>query len=608
MQRFSLSGLRSRAILLVLLAILPLFGLTLYSYVESRAKAIREAQRDEVVAARNLANTMEILIRNTQQLLISLSQLPQVQQRDRDGCNPRFARVLEHTPYYAVLVGADPDGQVFASAPKAQVSINVADRLWFKKAKEMRGFFVGEPLLGRISGKYSLNMSYPIFDNLGSFQGALVASIDLGWLGGLLAKSDLPPSTALVLTDATRMVLFRYPEPLKYVGKRLPEPLIQVMATKAEGTAHGVGLPEDERLFAFARLSPPWQGYYVAIGLPLDYVLRPVNLNLRQNLMYLGLVGLFALVAAWYGSGFIILRPIRRLRAVTERLAAGHLQERIGPNYSVGELGLLAQAFDQMAAALEDRDSQLQETARELRQRVAELHRRTSELEAANQELEGFSYSVSHDLKSPLRGLAGFSRILLDDYGDRLDQEGKRYLDILQREARRMGQLIDDILALSRLGRLEMHFSSFEMTELCQEVFKELRPLEPDRELRLELGPLPAAYGDRELLRQVMVNLLGNAIKFTRHCEISVIEVSGRIEDNETIYCVRDNGVGFDMTYVQKLFGVFQRLHTEDQFEGTGVGLAIVQRAVQRHGGRVWAEGKEDEGAVVCFTLPVKSD
>jgi signal transduction histidine kinase len=608
MQRLSLSGLRSRAILLVLLAILPLFGLTLYSYMENRTRAIREAQRDEVVAARNLATTMEVLIRNTQQLLTNLTQLPQVQRRDGNSCSLQFARLLEHTPYYSVLVGADPEGRVFASAPKAQEPVNVADRLWFKQAKEIRRFFVGEPLRGRISGKYSLNMSYPIFDNLGRFQGALVAAVDLSWLGGLLSKSDLPPTTALVLTDASRKVLFRYPEPLKYAGKRLPEPLIQAMAAKAEGTAHGLGLPEDERLFAFARLSPPWQGYYMAIGMPLDYALLPVNRDLRRNLTYLGLVGLFAMVAAWYGSGFIILRPIRKLRAVTERLAAGDLQERTGPNYPAGELGLLAQAFDQMAAALEERDSQLQETARELRLRVAELRRRTSELEAANKELEGFSYSVSHDLKSPLRGLAGFSRILLDDYGDKLDQDGKRYLEILQREAWRMGQLIDDILALSRLGRREMHFSSFEMTEFCQEVFKELQALEPDRKLRLELGAMPAAYGDRELLRQVMVNLLGNSIKFTRHQEIAVIEVSGRIQGSETSYCVRDNGVGFDMTYVHKIFGVFQRLHTEDQFEGTGVGLAIVQRVVQRHGGRVWAEGKEGEGAAVCFALPLKSD
>jgi light-regulated signal transduction histidine kinase (bacteriophytochrome)/HAMP domain-containing protein len=319
-------------------------------------------------------------------------------------------------------------------------------------------------------------------------------------------------------------------------------------------------------------------------------------------------VGLFAMVAAWYGAGFFILRPIRRLRASTERLAAGDLQERIGPHYMVGELGLLAHSFDQMAQSLEERDGQLQETARELRRRVAELHQRTSELEAANKELEAFSYSVSHDLKAPLRALAGFSRILLDDYGDKLDQDGRRYLDILQREARRMGQLIDDMLALSRLGRRQMHFASIDMGELCLEVFEELRPMEPDRDLRLELGDLPPAYGDRDLLRQVLVNLLGNAIKFTRNRETAVVEVSGRNEGGETSYCVRDNGVGFDMNYVHKLFGVFQRLHTEEQFEGTGVGLAIVKRSVQRHGGRVWAEGKEGEGTTVCFSLPVKSD
>jgi light-regulated signal transduction histidine kinase (bacteriophytochrome) len=237
----------------------------------------------------------------------------------------------------------------------------------------------------------------------------------------------------------------------------------------------------------------------------------------------------------------------------------------------------------------------------ELEQRVLD---RTAQLEAANQELESFSYSVSHDLRAPLRGIAGFSRILLEEYAGRLDAEGKRYLNIIQNDTRKMGKLIDDILALSRLGRKNLRCAGFRMENLARKVFKELQELEPVRKVELRIEALPPAWGDRDMMRQVMMNLLANAFKFTRGREDAVIQVSGWREGAENVYCVRDNGVGFEMEYAGKLFGVFQRLHSEEQFEGTGVGLAIVERIIHRHGGRVWGEGKPGEGAAFWFALP----
>ena len=265
---FSLSSLRSRAIVLVLLAILPLLALTLYSYFDERHRAIHEVQRDELVAARNLATLQQTLISNTRQILKSLAQLPQLQQRHCDRCNAIFAGLLKKSPYYSVVVAADPSGQVFASAPAAPDPVNAGDRLWFKQALQTRAFFVGEVVKGRVSGKYSLNMSYPVLDSTGRFQGAVVIGVDLDWLGSLLARDDFPPGTALGLTDGTFKMLFRYPEPLKYIGKKFPDSLIKAMSSHDEGVAEGVGLPEDQRLFAFARLSPPWQEFRVAIGLP----------------------------------------------------------------------------------------------------------------------------------------------------------------------------------------------------------------------------------------------------------------------------------------------------------------------------------------------------
>jgi signal transduction histidine kinase len=236
----------------------------------------------------------------------------------------------------------------------------------------------------------------------------------------------------------------------------------------------------------------------------------------------------------------------------------------------------------------------------ELEIRVRE---RTAELEAANMELESFSYSVSHDLRSPLRAIDGFSRILVEDHAAMLDAEGRRLLDVIRDNSRKMAELIDDLLEYSRLGRKPLASAAVDMKRLVDEVLAEL-PASGGGAPRLELGELPPARGDRTLLKQAWANLLANAVKFSGKREQPLIAVSGHQDGAQCVYCVKDNGAGFDMRYREKLFSVFQRLHGEDEFEGTGVGLAIVQRVIARHGGRVWAEGAVDAGAAFYFSLP----
>ena len=230
-----------------------------------------------------------------------------------------------------------------------------------------------------------------------------------------------------------------------------------------------------------------------------------------------------------------------------------------------------------------------------------DLNRTVALLEAANIELEAFSYSVSHDLRAPLRAISGFSGILAKDYSGKLDAEGMRLLDMVRGNALRMGQLIDDLLALSRVGRKDIEKQEVDMERLAGETLQELNERSPG----VNISALLRAKADPALIRQVFINLLSNAVKFTGPVKNPVIEVGSRREGNENIYFVRDNGVGFDMTYACKLFQPFNRLHGVDEFEGTGIGLAIVSRIIGRHGGRVWAEGKVDGGATFYFTLPV---
>ena len=236
------------------------------------------------------------------------------------------------------------------------------------------------------------------------------------------------------------------------------------------------------------------------------------------------------------------------------------------------------------------------------------VQRRTAQLEAANRELESFSYSVSHDLRAPLRAIDGFSGILLKDHARQLDGEGQRLLAIIRANTRQMGQLIDNLLAFSRLGRREMQVASLDMESVVRDAAAELLTTLGDRRVEWRLHPLPSARADRALIRQVWLNLLDNALKFTRSRKVARIEVGCQPGSNEDIYYIKDNGVGFDPRYAHKLFGVFQRLHSSEQFEGTGVGLALVQRIVQRHGGRIWAEGENDAGATFYVSLPHRRD
>ena len=240
----------------------------------------------------------------------------------------------------------------------------------------------------------------------------------------------------------------------------------------------------------------------------------------------------------------------------------------------------------------------------ERRRTQEELEARTRELEEANKELEAFSYSVSHDLRAPLRAIDGFSRILAEESAGALDAAALSHLDRVRAGAQQMARLIDDLLAFSRLSRQPLSRKSVDTGQMVREVLAEAHVDPNDPRVELTVHPMPACMADRALLKQVYVNLISNALKFTRHRPTAHIEIGARLEDGNRVYFVKDDGAGFDMRYADKLFGVFQRLHRADEFEGTGVGLAIVQRIVHRHGGRVWAEGRPGEGATFYFTVP----
>lgn len=294
-------------------------------------------------------------------------------------------------------------------------------------------------------------------------------------------------------------------------------------------------------------------------------------------------------------SGMIVVRL--RARGINLGYLALFRLSRSLPPYTRDDLHLVQDLADRAALAIDN--SRLLDG---LERRIAE---RTKALESANRELEAFSYSVAHDLRAPLRAIDGFSLILEEDHGPQLDDDARRTIAVIRRNAQRMGHLIDDLLRLSRLGRRALEpIVEVDMRSIVDSVVAGLRAANPALTIDVRIGELPAAIGNVDLLQQVWTNLLDNAVKYSRRKPVALVEVAGQREGGELRYTVTDHGAGFDPQYADKLFGVFQRLHTDAQFEGTGVGLALVQRLVTRHGGRVWAEGRPDEGATFGFALP----
>jgi light-regulated signal transduction histidine kinase (bacteriophytochrome) len=229
---------------------------------------------------------------------------------------------------------------------------------------------------------------------------------------------------------------------------------------------------------------------------------------------------------------------------------------------------------------------------------------RTSLLEAANKELEAFSYSVSHDLRAPLRHINGFAEILTRQYADDLPEDAKKHLNTITGSAKKMGTLIDDLLSFSRTGRAELKKSTLKMNQVFEDALAQIKPSINDRRITWKISSLPDVQGDYNLMRVVWINLLDNAVKYTKNKDKAVIQIGFKEEKREIVFYIKDNGVGFDMKYADKLFGVFQRLHSSAQFDGTGIGLANVQRIISRHGGRVWAEAETDIGATFYFSIP----
>jgi signal transduction histidine kinase len=345
----------------------------------------------------------------------------------------------------------------------------------------------------------------------------------------------------------------------------------------------------------------------------MQAVSRTLRLSaaIGAGVMAISLLTAYVLAALLQGR---ISQPILALAETAAAVSTRQDYSVRAPKLGEDELGTLTDAFNQMLGRIEDQNRELRRYATELEQRVADrthelqernesLRRNAAELLAANSELDAFAYSVSHDLRAPLRSIDGFSQVLLEDYGTRLDESGRDSLQRVRAASQRMATLIDDLLKLARVTRAEMRTEVVDLSKIAGDIVAELRRSTPERQVDFAIAQGLEARGDPRLLRVVLDNLLRNSWKYTAKQPRPRVEFAAAQENGERVFLVRDNGAGFDMQYADKLFGVFQRLHSDADFEGTGVGLATVRRIINRHGGRIWAESAVDRGATFYFTL-----
>ncbi len=541
----------------------------------------------------------------------------------RDRLAKRFAAELAAKPYYLKfrLIGTAHDGREIVRVDRFDTYDGIrivpepelqpkGTRFFFTETlRTPKGQVYVSPITlnqedGVIHEPHApmLRTGVPIHTRSGQPFGIILINVDMRPIFARLKAPEHTRGTVYIVNEAGDFLV--HPDRAREFGfdlgkrHRLPDDFPSLAGLHA-ATASGTRLfrnPDGiEFGVAFTPVKPAaGPGVVILEIVPKDQLLQSTRAVRDSSL-------LGALIAAACATLLAALlarslsKPVVQLTTAVKAFATGRSAPL--PVAAPGEMGVLARSFHDMR-------SEVGTLRADLEQRVAT---RTSELEAANKELEAFSYSVSHDLRAPLRAVDGFSDALQTDHGPALPADAQRYLRMIRDGAQRMGALIDDLLAFSRLSRQPMRLQPHDPAQLAREALQDLGGLPKDRSIELAIGELPAASGDIALLKQVWINLLSNAVKYTRLRERALIEIGATRENGATVYFVRDNGTGFDMKYAHKLFGVFQRLHRAEDFEGTGVGLAIVQRILNRHASRIWVHAEPGQGTTFFFTLPAAS-
>lgn len=601
MKRLNFSSLRVRLLLLVILASIPALILTVNNAVSERSAAMAQIKSETLQLTYLFAYSQEQWIEGARQFLTTFAHLPAVRNRDSAACSQLSADMHKQYPQYANIFAVTPNGDVFCSALPLKQPVNAADRAYFQRAVSSRNFSIGDyQPSGRVSGISSIVAAYPIYENdtKGNLQAVVGVSLDLAWLNKLAGEMQLSPNASFSVIDQNGTILARYPDPEKWVGQSLPETgIIKTILSQHEGTAEAIGIDGIARVFTFAPVhsGTAETGIFVSVGIPASNAFAEVNRILIRNLTGLGIVILLMLMIAWFGSDAFVLSNLNKLVSATGRLGSGDLSARTAVSYDQGEVGKLARAFDGMAESLQKKET-------ERKRAEDEIKRYTAELKRSNKELQQFAYIASHDLQEPLRMISSYLQLIERRYKGKLDKDADEFINFAVDGAERLQNMINGLLAYSRVETKGKPIQKTDCETVIKETLSNLKVAIEESGAKITYDSLPTLMADSSQLVQVFQNLISNAIKF-RSNETPRIHISAKLRENEWLFCVQDNGIGIDPKYNDRLFIVFKRLHGRE-YPGTGIGLAVCKRIVERHGGKIWVESQIGKGSSFYFTIP----
>lgn len=516
---------------------------------------------------RRTHNASEVILRNLAQRIQEKGLEQVTSSRDEWELFRNMAKALPDSGSLWLLdskANLRMDSTQYPSQP-----MNFAEREYYIPQRD-KGIstYIGPMVKGKITHKYSFTISQRITDKHGQFLGIVLAAVETDDFTNFLRILDIGEGSTITVFRTDGALIFRQPMQDDLLNRNFKN--LQLFSMPIDKSRSGIfesnKVDGIQRIIAYRKIEG--LPLIATTAIPVDSILK----ELRTRVTYYCLTAIIVF--------FILL-------GITWQAYKSILREELTHR----ELLLAWKNISRINDELELR-----------------VRKRTASLEATNKEMESFTFSISHDLRAPLRAIDGYLRMILKKQGEKFNEESIRQFNVVRDSAKKMEQLIDDLLAFSRLERQEVTKTDLDMEALIRDAWQELVTIHPNREMSLMTMKIPAALGDRTLIRQVYSNLLGNAVKFTQGRNPAVME-AGFITGNEgAVYYVRDNGIGFDMKFCDKLFGVFQRLHNTEEYEGTGVGLAIVHRIINRHGGRIWAEAEVDKGATFFFTLPTRQE
>lgn len=600
------ASLRARLVGLLLMVVFPLVALTLYSGYEQRLLAAEAVQSDALSLARVAALNQEFLLEQARGFLLALSHTVGSDLETIRNCQDIFAHLAdEHFFQYTGFFVADLEANLLCHTPGETPLIKHCEH--YKQLIRSQNFLMSDYHLCKNTGEGTVSLGYPIYDEQGQMIGVVNAGIDLVWFNKLAEDATLPEGSNLVVFNDDYTILAHYPPTKVWMGKKIIEdPLTTYMLQNIEGVTEGVGFDGVERLYGFV---PLWQGdqtVILAVGIPPDVAYGPVNRSTWFNLALIAVITSLALVLAWRVGNVYIVRPTQAIVATTHRLAAGDLQARSGVSSHQGELGNLAQAVDQLGQALLENEIQRSQAEEAIRAYAADL-------ELTNRELQDFNSLASHDLQEPVRKLQVYSSLLLRRYQGELDEEAQRYLHSLNNGAGRMQRLVQDLQHYSQILTRAQPFQALGLDQVLRDVLEDLEARIAETGAQIQVDPLPQIEGDALQMHRLFLNLLQNALKFHRpgvapqvHVYANLPAGGAQSANGKVEIHVADHGIGFDEKYLERIFQPFESLHKTGEYPGTGMGLAICRKIVERHGGTITARSRPGESADFIVSLPLR--